>query len=209
MTITEERRAQSERLRDLVSRVFPTTGRFAALEAVSGIKAARWKNFYYRKQEAAADMIQFWCEQYGHEAAFLIDGADKRSVDFAFAAPVPVNWKGQTVGDRLVWVISEWASGSGAQLFRYLEQRSRKTIPAEAWAPVVMRVQEPTLEMVQVVCEHRPYFTEWLVTGRLSGQPAVDPTSEESVREWQASQHDRLSSFRGRTGREDAKEEPI
>lgn len=175
----------SARLRDLVGKNFPTRGRFSALEGVSGISANRWKNFYYKKQEAAPDMVDFWCKKYPDEQVWLLTGAlapDQES--FPFAAPVPRAWEGQTVGDRLNWVIKEWAAPSGEQLFAYLETKSRGLIPASEWSKVVLRLAEPTLEMVQLVCAQRPRFAEWVLLGRVLGEPAVDPTDLSSVEHW-------------------------
>lgn len=175
----------SKRLRELIEVTFPTRGRFSALEDASGITASRWKNFYYKKQEAAADMVDFWCKKYPMEQNWLLTGiAAPNQADFPFSAPVPRAWEGQTIGDRLNWVIREWASPSGEQLFSYLEAKSQGRIAASEWSKVVLRLAEPTLEMVQLVCEFRPRFTEWVVLGRVAYEPSVDPTDQASVEKW-------------------------
>lgn len=175
----------SVRLRDLIEATFPTRGRFRALEEASGLSASRWKNFFYRKQEAAADMVDFWCKKYPMEQQWLLTGIDApNQAEFPFCAPVPRAWEGQTIGDRLNWVIREWASPSGEQLFSYLEAKSQGRIPASEWSRVVLRLAEPTLEMVQLVCEFRPRFTEWIVLGHVGREPPVDPTDQASVEKW-------------------------
>ncbi|WP_153137121.1 hypothetical protein [Paraburkholderia agricolaris] len=185
MTVSNERRELGERLRYLIGHTFPTAGRFQALEVASSIKASKWKNFYYRKQEASSEMVEFWCKKYPNDEKLLRTGEmHPPGSTFMVGAPVPINWTGQTVGDRLVWVITEWASAKADQVFSYLEQRSRGAIPASEWASVVMRMREPTVEMIEVVCNARPHFTEWVITGRTCGLPSVDPTSEKSVAEY-------------------------
>lgn len=175
----------SNRLRTLIEGTFPTRGRFGALESVSGIGANRWKNFYYRKQEAAPDMVDFWCKKYPMEQTWLLTGVEApNQAEFPFDAPVPRDWEGQTMGDRLNWVIKEWASPSGEQLFAYLEKKSRGSIPAAEWSRVVLRLAEPTLEMAQLVCQFRPRFTEWVLLGRVTGEPPVDPTDQSSIENW-------------------------
>jgi len=175
----------SKRLRDLIEGTFPTRGRFRALEEASGLSAGRWKNFFYRKQEAAPDMVDFWCKKYPMEQQWLLTGIEAPNQnEFPFLAPVPRAWEGQTIGDRLNWVIKEWASPSGEQLFSYLEAKSRGRIPASEWSKVVLGFSAPSLEMVQLVCEFRPYFTEWILLGHLGRQPAVDPTDQVSVEKW-------------------------
>ncbi|AXW22512.1 hypothetical protein [Ralstonia solanacearum] len=175
----------SNRLRTLIEGTFPTRGRFGVLENVSGISASRWKNFYYRKQEAAPDMVDFWCKKYPMEQTWLLTGIEApNQAGFPFGAPVPRDWEGQTMGDRLNWVIKEWASPSGEQLFAYLESKSRGRIPAAEWSRVVLRLAEPTLEMAQLVCQFRPRFTEWVLLGRVLGEPQVDPTDQSSIESW-------------------------
>lgn len=185
MTKTLKDLALSSRLRELISATFPSRGRFSALQDASGISANRWKNFYYKKQEAAADMVDFWCKKYPNEQTWLLTGvAAPNQADFPFSAPIPRAWEGQTIGDRLNWVIKEWAAPTGEQLFSYLEEKSRGRIAASEWSRVVLRLSEPTIEMVQLVCDFRPRFTEWVVLGRVSHEPAVNPTDHVSVEKW-------------------------
>jgi hypothetical protein len=84
----------------------------------------------------------------------------------------------------LNWVISEWASPSGEHLFKYLEQKSAGVIPAAEWSKVVLRMQEPSIEMIRLVCSFRPRFTEWVLLGKVTDEPAVDPTNRASVERW-------------------------
>lgn len=183
----------SNRLRSVIESTFPIRGRFGALESVSGITASRWKNFYYRKQEAAPDMVDFWCKKYPMERAWLLTGLEApNQAEFPFAAPVPQAWEGQTIGDRLNWVIKEWASPSGEQLFSYLEEKSRGNIPASEWSKVILRLAEPTIAMVQLVCQFRPCFAEWVLLGRVTGEPPVDPTDQTSIDDWKKWRNRRL-----------------
>ncbi|MFM0649780.1 hypothetical protein PQR14_36155 [Paraburkholderia bryophila] len=186
MTITEAQRALSERLRYVISQTVPTAGRFPTLETMSGIKASRWKNFFYRKQAASDDMVNFWCKKFPNDELYVRSGK-LRPVGSSnrWSAPTPTRWAGQTIGDRLIWVIAEWAAPKGASLFSYLEERSEGKVTADEWAPVLMRMAEPTLAMLEVVCKARPKFTEWVITGEASGQQSVDPTSEKSTTAFQ------------------------
>jgi hypothetical protein len=172
----------SERLRDLITERYPARGRFTVLGQVSEINANRWKNFYYRKQEAAADMVGFWCKKYPMDERWLTTGTRAPAQDgYPFAAPVPTKWEGQTIGDRLIWIIKEWASPRAEQLFAYLEEKSGGQISAAEWSRVILRLEEPSLQMVQLVCKARPIFTQWLILGWASKSGGVDPTDEESV----------------------------
>lgn len=184
-----EKRTQSNpvsaRLKNLVERRFPKRGRFGELEGISGIGLNRWKNFYYGKQDATQEMLQFWCNKYPNDSEWLLSGVKAPSQQaFPFAASVPKKWEGQTVGDRLNWVISEWASPSGEQLFAYLEEKSDGTIAAAEWAQVIMRTKPPTLEMVSLVTQYRPHFTEWIIHGGVGTSLQVDPTDANSIERW-------------------------
>lgn len=172
----------SERLRELITERYPERGRFTALGKLSEINANRWKNFYYRKQEATTDMVDFWCKKYPMDERWLTTGTRAPSQnDYPFAAPVPMNWEGQTIGDRLVWVIKEWAAPSADKLFAYLEEKAGGQISAAEWSRVVLRLEEPSLEMVQFVCKARPIFAQWVLLGWASKSPGIDPTNQESV----------------------------
>jgi hypothetical protein len=175
----------SERLRELVEKEYPQRGRFTELEKVSGISSNRWKNFYYRKQEATQEMTQFWCNSYPIESDWLLSGVKApEQKDFPFGARIPTRHEGQTIADRLNWVISEWASPKGEQLFNYLEQRSKGKILAAEWAQLILKAAAPTVEMITVVCQARPHFAEWIINGHVQHLPQVDPTNQESVKRW-------------------------
>ncbi|MFM0260907.1 hypothetical protein [Paraburkholderia sediminicola] len=172
----------SQRLRELIVERYPARGRFTALGQLSEINANRWKNFYYQKQEAAADMVEFWCKKYPMDERWLTTGIRAPAQDgYPFAAPVPMNWEGQTIGDRLVWVIKEWAAPRAEQLFAYLEEKSAGQISAAEWSRVILRLDEPSLAMVQLVCKARPIFTQWVLLGWASKSGGVDPTDATSV----------------------------
>ncbi len=186
MSTSQTAKDKSERLRKLLDDKYPSRGRFTALAANSGtITANRWKNFYYRKQEASRDMLDFWCETYPMDRSWLMTGTEPPDQEgFPFAGVVPESWEGGSIGDRLNWVIREWASSTGERLFKYLEQRSGGAIPAAEWSKVVLRLEEPTLAMVQLVCGYRPRFTEWVLLGKVTSEPAVDPSNGASVATW-------------------------
>lgn len=177
----------SERLRDLVRQRFQSRGRFSVLESVSGISASKWKNFFYKKQEATQELLQYWCENFPDSKDWLLTGLfSNDNEDYPFSAPVPSlkDSKKLTLADRLMWVISEWASPNGEQLFEYLSQRSGGSITPNEWAKMIQRTDEPTSKMISVVCMIRPYFTEWIITGRSSPIPQVDPTDSRSIQSW-------------------------
>jgi hypothetical protein len=188
MARTAKEREQGERFREKIQEKFPARGRFGLLEAESGVSASKWKNFFYRSQEATSEMLNFWFKNFPNDKDWILSGARiTNSGECPFGAQLPKSWEGQTIGDRLNWVITEWASPTGDSLFKYLEQKSENKIAAEAWAKVVMRVSEPTPEMIQVVCSSRPHFTRWVVLGNQSfgREPSVDPTDQLSIAAWQ------------------------
>ena len=186
MELIPRDKALSERLRTLIERKFPSRGRFGELESVSEINANRWKNFYYKKQEATQEMIAFWCKKYPFEANWLLTNTEAPEIlNYPFSAPVPKPWEGQSVADRLNWVISEWAGSVGGKLFEYLEMKSQGAIAASDWAKLVLRVANPTVEMIAVVCTNRPHLTEWVVRGHVSILPQVDPSDQASITRWE------------------------
>jgi len=174
------------RLKLLIMRYFPDRGRFSALEGVSGISASKWKNYYYEKQSATTEMINFWCTKYTNDAAWLITGeTPPNQEDFPFLARVPVKNPLGSITDRLIWVISEWASPYGDNLFQYLEERSGGTISSAEWSQVILKIKPPTAEMVRVVCERRGgIFTEWVIHGQCIAPMQVDPSDSHSLNQW-------------------------
>ena len=154
------------------------------LEKMSGITEARWKNFWYKKQSATPDMVDFVCKKYPDEEMWLRTGhRSPRAGDFPFSAPMYKKRDDESIGDRLNWVIKEWASPRGEQLFSYLEEKSGGAISAREWADVVLGLREPTASMIAVVCKARPMFTQWVMLG-YAGQQQVDPTDDKSVEAW-------------------------
>lgn len=175
------------RLRGLINDRYGDRGKFTLLEQSSGIAAMKWKNFFYKRQSANEQMLNFWCEKYPEDKQWLLTGIRLPKQDgFPFLTKVPSFGGSSTVGQRLSWVIAEWASPSGAALFSYLEEKSDGQIPAGEWANVIMRISEPTLEMVSLVAENRPHFTQWIVCGWAGGEMQVDPTSEDSINRWKS-----------------------
>ena len=188
MTRTLKDVVMSERLRTLITRKFSDRGRFRLLEEASGIGASKWKNFFYKKQEATPELVNFWSQKFPDDEVWLRTGVESPNKDgFPFLAEPPRWWEGQTIGDRLNWVIAEWASPKNDSLFSYLEDRSAGQIEAEEWKKVILRLKEPTAEMVQVVCSARPMFTMWVLLGTVVATLNVDPTSAESINEYKRS----------------------
>ncbi|MEN7430304.1 hypothetical protein VA599_06060 [Chromobacterium sp. TRC.1.1.SA] len=176
----------SQRLKSLIDRKYPSRGRFGVLASTSAITEARWRNFYYGKQEAALDMIDFWCKAFPDEKSWLLQGDDpddKSNYPF-HAGRIPVSRDEQTVAERLTWVIFEWASPTGEKLFQYLEEKADGQIKANEWAKVILGGEQPRLEMVILVGTYRPHFTEWILYGIVRSNSQVDPTDMTSVRRW-------------------------
>ncbi|MDN7668331.1 hypothetical protein [Burkholderia vietnamiensis] len=179
MTISDQRKELSERLRQLIGALIPVSRRFETLENMSDIAASKWKNFYYRKQAATDEMVNFWCKKYPDDQPFLTTG-DMTDAEL-WLAPTPTKWEGQTIGDRLIWAIRQFTTISGASTFRYLEQRSKGQVTADEWANLLLKVSEPTAEMVKVIGEARPEFIEWIILGYVTKEPKIDPTTKEGV----------------------------
>jgi hypothetical protein len=199
MAKTEAEIALSERLRKLLALQLGDRGRFALLERLSGIPIHRWKNFFYGKQSASADMVEFAEAQFPESALWLKTGADApEQADFPFAAPVPLHLAdGGTVAQRLAWVIYEFASPRGEGLFSYLEERSHHQISAKAWETVIMERCAPSLDMILLIADSRPHFFEWICRGRVSYGSQVNPLDKMSVDAYRAAKNPQL----GRTGR--------
>lgn len=187
MTIGLKNIEIDSRLRGLINDRYGDRGKFSLLEQSSGIAAMKWKNFFYKRQSANEQMLNFWCEKYPEDKQWLLTGVRPPKQDgYPFLTKVPNFGGGSTIGQRLSWVIAEWASPSGAALFSYLEEKSDGKISAGDWANVIMRITEPTLEMVSLVAENRPHFTQWIVCGWAGGEVQVDPTSEASINRWES-----------------------
>ena len=188
MAKTSRDKEMSQRLRGRIERRFPQRGRFRELEEVSAISASRWKNFFYGRTEAAKEMVDFWCNKFPDEYDFLIHGVaeDPESEDSFGTVTVLKDRPSRTIAERLTWVIFEWASPSGEQLFSYLEEKSNGTIPAEDWKQVIINAAPPSAAMVEVVGDYRPHFIEWIIRGVTTGSGQVDPTDKQSIHEWNA-----------------------
>lgn len=183
----------SRRLRGMVEKRFPNRGRFRELEEVSSISGSRWKNFFYGRQEATLEMIDFWCKKYPDERDWLLDGPSQVTFDSVTidAPPMPKKLPSRTIAERLIWVIFEWAAPSGDSLLIYLEENSKGTIPAEKWKNLLINHESPSAEMIALVCDRRPHFMEWVIRGRATMPDQVDPTDKESVEKWKTDQEDR------------------
>jgi hypothetical protein len=49
--------------------------------------------------------------------------------------------------------------------------------------------------MVQLVCKFRPRFTEWVLLGRVTSEPPVDPTDQSSIENWKKWQDQQMARF--------------
>lgn len=187
MTKKSQSKEISSRLRSRIEKRFPSRGRYRELEEVSGISASRWKNFFYGRTEAALEMVDFWCNKYPSERDYLIHGVHQNMESPPLTEGLNMLDKkdGRTIAERLSWVISQWASPSGEQLFSYLEERSNGMISADAWKEVITHNKSPSAEMIALVGEFRPHFIEWIVSGRTSNDGQVNPTDKHSVENWQ------------------------
>lgn len=177
----------SSRLRELIDERFQARGRFISLELASGVGASKWKNFYYGKQEATQALLQFWCQKFPESENWLVNGTWGAEFDrYPFNYPAPITSKSDvlSLADRLIWVISEWATNQPAELYKYLSQKTRGKITAEEWEKMILRDVKPTVQMIELVCKFRPFFTEWIVTGATGVFPQADPTDSRSIKRW-------------------------
>ncbi|MBB5017808.1 hypothetical protein HNQ59_001078 [Chitinivorax tropicus] len=176
----------SHRLRGMVEKRFTRRGRFRELEEISSISGSRWKNFFYGRQEATLEMVDFWCKKYPDERDWLLDGPLQKKVESATfnVRPMLQERPNRTIAERLTWVIFEWAAPSGEELFRYLEEKSNGTVPADDWKQVIIHAKPPSAAMVAVVGDYRPHFIEWIIMGVTTGDGQVDPTDKESIDKW-------------------------
>ncbi|WP_157314214.1 hypothetical protein [Chitinibacter sp. GC72] len=186
MAKTQQEKELSHRLRTRIEKRFPQRGRFRELEEISSISASRWKNFFYGRTDAAVEMVDFWCSKFHDESEFILHGVLERAGGEAPFGSVPMlkERANRTISERLTWVIFEWASPSGDQLFSYLEGKSNMKISADEWKQVIVHAQPPSAEMVAVVGEYRPHFIEWIIRGATTGDGQVDPTNKQSILDW-------------------------
>ena len=180
MTTSRNNNGISTRLRVLIQRKFDKRRKFFLLEQKSGIAASKWKNFYYQKQDASKEMLSFWIASFPEDGQFLANGFVDVSNPFSIDFP---NLEQRTsLKDRLNWVISDWCAHTGTKIFKYLEEKCSKKITAIDWLDMVIGKKAPSVEMVQFICNTRPHFCAWIMNGKVT--PQVDPTSEQSVKEW-------------------------
>ncbi|WP_321386371.1 hypothetical protein [Alcaligenes phenolicus] len=180
----------TERLISWINDHYPGRGKFTKLEADSKIPAQRWKNAFYRRQYATQEMLDFIDTLSTTDAGWIRTGVKLPAIDdYPFLTTPPTPQETQTLAGRLIWVIKEWTSPRGSQLFSYLENRSNGAISADEWASVILRNTEPSLEMVRLVCKIQSHFTEWILLGGVNKwNPQVDPANHESVERWKKEQ---------------------
>lgn len=74
--------------------------------------------------------------------------------------------------DRVIWVVRHFAGKPP----RYKQLEENFDISARKWQNMCNRVQQPTIEMVTALATAYPKFSEWLLTGEVSGMWQQDPT---------------------------------
>lgn len=178
----------SERLLEQVKNNYPERGKFGLLEEMTGVPSDRWKNFWYGKQSATEEMLKGWLKAHPDDESWIRHGkiAPHQS-EWCFGTPIPQDRDMRTIGDRLNWVIKEWASPVGQRLFSYLAEKSNGKVSADEWAKVVMGLAQPSAEMVSIVCSRRLMFVDWVLFGTANSSDQVDPTDQESVQQWKKS----------------------
>lgn len=176
----------SHNLRQLIVNTFKNRGRFNELENKSGISATSWKNFYYERQGATKEMVGFWLNFQPESADLILRGDDSSiSSDIILRGNnSPITSAPLTLAERLNWVIQVYCPNDADHLFEYLSKRSKGNISADAWQKVIHKTIEPTLEMVIVICQMMPYYTEWIIRGYVNSMPQVDPTNKRTLDEF-------------------------
>ncbi len=187
MIKTLEQTRISERLREAIQEELSSRGKFTYLANKSEIPASNWKNFYYKRQEATEEMINFWINNYPDWEYYLFTGNSgfMKEQKAIFGITEPDKDQCKTLRDRLNWVIREWASPRGEKLFKYLQEKSGGSISAKEWADVILDIADPTIEMLQIVLSYRPHFSEWVLLGRRSHElRQVDPSDKAILHQW-------------------------
>lgn len=177
---------KTQRLLQWLDDRYSGRGMFSAMEADSKIPAQRWKNVYYRRQNATEEMLDFVQSVSTNDRLWIVTGVrpPKKGSGYPFLSDPPTVDEQSTLGGRLIWVIKEWASPRGADLFRYLESQSQSTVAADEWAAAFLGRAKVTSEMIEVVCSQRPHFAAWVI-GISANALQVDPTDGESIERWE------------------------
>lgn len=186
MTATLRDNAITERLRDWIKNHYPQRGKFTRLQEDSQIPAQRWKDLYYGRQYATSEMTEFVKSISTSDALWILSGIrPPKKGGYPFLTSPPADNEKESIAGRLIWVIKEWTSPRGADLFNYLEERFNQEISADQWANVILGKAEPSIHMIELVCMERPHLAAWLVGGsRIFKTTQVDPTDEESINKW-------------------------
>lgn len=187
MTATVRDNAISERLRDWIKNHYPQRGKFTQLQKDSQIPAQRWKDLYYGRQYATAEMTEFLKSISTSDAIWVLSGVyPPKQESYPFLTAPPTDHESENLTMRLIWVIKEWTSPRGADLFNYLGEKFDQRISPQQWADVILGKSEPTVEMVELVCRERAHLAVWIVGGSTCcATNQVDPTNEESIKSWQ------------------------
>ena len=77
------------------------------------------------------------------------------------------------VRERLIYLINTQVV-SGRSRYDYLEERYG--IPARKWKNVCNKVQMPGINMLSSILEDYPYFSTWLMLGKVVNTMQLDPT---------------------------------
>ena len=204
MTKTVRDMEVTERLRTWLEEEYGDRGRFRVLEEASGLPAQRWKNVFYGRQAATKEMLEFVQKTSTDGYSFVVTGMRRPlSTGYPFRAAPPRDRDVETLADRLVWAIKEFASPRGDALFSYLEERSQGEVSAKSWADLVLGLAPPTLQMIEVVLDVQPHLTEWVMRGVVVAPMQVDPSDKNSVDAWAAVRRGLLARIEGSVKRND------
>lgn len=190
MATTIRNKEVSERLVEWIKDHYSARGKFTQLQKDSELPAQRWKDLYYGRQYASAEMLKFVESMSSREADWIRTGVRPPEKDgYPFLTSPPTKNETETISGRLVWVIKEWTSPRGAQLFSYLSERYNGIVSADDWASVILGKAEPSLEILKIVCQQQPCFAEWIITGAVNNNTVqVDPTNSKSIENWKDKQ---------------------
>lgn len=175
----------TERLREWMDDRYASRGRYGHLERDSGIPAQRWKDMYYRRQFATDEMLAFVDAMSPADLIWLKTGVrPPKTEGFPFLTSPPTAEDKRSLTTRLIWVIKEWASPRGADLFKYLENQSQSKVLADEWASVLLGRSAANADMIELVCSERPHFASWIVGASVDARQ-VDPTDSASIERWE------------------------
>lgn len=166
MTKTTRDLEVTERLREWITHLYPSRGRFTLLEQESKLPGQRWKNVFYGRQSATVEMLNFVKSTDSDMHLWVMSGeAPMRLTDQPGLLNSPTEDERTTLAGRVRWAAKECAAGQDADLFRHLERQTKKRIPASQWAAFMLGSAPPSTEMIEHVCNQKAAFAAWIVCG--------------------------------------------